>query len=495
MNKLYLTLLLLLLLAQPPAWGQFVGDSMHNHSQNPNYFSDPSGNPILLTGSHTWANFQEFGTEDQNKFDWSGYLDMMEEHGHNFMRLWVWEQSWKVSWTQEDVYIEPLPYQRTSQGKALDGKGKFDLAKFNQAYFDRLRSRIQEASERGIYVSIMLFQGWSMNMMDSENADPYDGHPFNGKNNINNIHFENTKQDADEVPTLHSMMLPEILKLQEAYVNKVIETVNDLDNVLYEIINEGGSIDWQYHMINFVKATEKNLPRQHLVGMTTRYHPYLLNKHLNESPADWISYTDEPEGRIFPKTSPLSNYGEDPPENTSGKVSILDTDHIWGIGGTYNWAWKAFCRGHNPVFMDPWQPLAGKLLRDNLFGVLVDGGISKNTRAYPDWELFRSNLGHIRELSRKVDLCNMYPQSGLTSTNYCLANPGKEYIIYFPEGGKATVDLTHSNTSYQVTWFIPVLNQWVVGTNTIEGGEYKAIVPPFSGAVVLWLKSINRSYE
>ena len=28
--------------------------------------------------------------------------------------------------------------------------------------------------------------------------------------------------------------------LQEAYVRKVIDTVNDLDNVLYEITNEAG---------------------------------------------------------------------------------------------------------------------------------------------------------------------------------------------------------------------------------------------------------------
>jgi hypothetical protein len=46
---------------------------------------------------------------------------------------------------------------------------------------------------------------------------------------------------------------------RKGYVRKVIDTVNDLDNVLYEISNEdtGSPADsaWQYHMIAFVKAT------------------------------------------------------------------------------------------------------------------------------------------------------------------------------------------------------------------------------------------------
>jgi hypothetical protein len=41
---------------------------------------------------------------------------------------------------------------------------------------------------------------------------------------------------------------------QEAYVTRIVETVNDLDNVLYEVSNESGSesVGWQYHMISFI---------------------------------------------------------------------------------------------------------------------------------------------------------------------------------------------------------------------------------------------------
>ena len=42
----------------------------------------------------------------------------------------------------------------------------------------------------------------------------------------------------------------------------------------------------------------------------------------------------------------------DPGAADGSKVSILDTDHIWGVGGTNTWVWRAFTRGHNPIYMD-----------------------------------------------------------------------------------------------------------------------------------------------
>jgi hypothetical protein len=35
------------------------------HPDNPRYFADSAGRTVWLTGSHTWANFQERGVEGQ----------------------------------------------------------------------------------------------------------------------------------------------------------------------------------------------------------------------------------------------------------------------------------------------------------------------------------------------------------------------------------------------------------------------------------------------
>ena len=83
---------------------------------------------------------------------------------------------------------------------------------------------------------------------------------------------------------------PAITLLQEAYVRKVIDTVNDLDNVVYEISNEShaDSVEWQYHMIDFVHRYEVGKAFQHPVLMTHVF-PGGTYEMLDRSPAEGIS--------------------------------------------------------------------------------------------------------------------------------------------------------------------------------------------------------------
>ena len=48
----------------------------------------------------------------------------------------------------EVYHYAPQPFVRSGPGTALDGKPKFDLTRLDQAYFDRLRSRVVEAGSR-----------------------------------------------------------------------------------------------------------------------------------------------------------------------------------------------------------------------------------------------------------------------------------------------------------------------------------------------------------
>ncbi len=42
----------------------------------------------------------------------------------------------------------------------------------------------------------------------------------------------------------------------------------------------------------------------------------------------------------------------------------------------------------------------------------------------------------------RIDLAASRPAGDLASTGYCLAVPGREYLVYLPEGGTATMDLS-----------------------------------------------------
>jgi hypothetical protein len=85
----------------------------------------------------------------------------------------------------------------------------------------------------------------------------------------------------------HTLAIAEVTALHKVYVRKVIDTVNDLDNGLYEIANESpkNSQDWQYHMIEYIKDYEATLPKQHPVGMTVD-HPGGDNGDLFASQAE-----------------------------------------------------------------------------------------------------------------------------------------------------------------------------------------------------------------
>src|SRR5829696_9329888 len=136
-------------------------------SSNPNYFARPDGTPVYLVGSHHWANFQNWGaTFPPPAFNYTTYLDWMQSNKQNFMRLWAVEQPYGGAWRSGAWYNDPMPYLRTGPGLAADGKPKFDVTKLDPAYFERMRTRIIQAGQKGIYVGIILFNGWSLESKD-----------------------------------------------------------------------------------------------------------------------------------------------------------------------------------------------------------------------------------------------------------------------------------------------------------------------------------------
>jgi hypothetical protein len=437
---------------------------------NPRYFTDGSGRAILLTGSHTWSVFHDNGgSYPPPVFDYDAYLDFLVAHGHNFLHLWNWEQSrWTLETADENYWFYPgPPFQRTGPGNAEDGKPKWDLKEFDQSYFDRMRERTIEAGNRGIYVSIPFFLGFSVDYPKAGHAlnNPWRGHPFNRTNNINNIDGDPNHDDSGS--ETHQLIVPAVTAIQEAYIRKVIDTVNDLDNVLYEISKESNpdSQDWQYHMINFIKDYEATKPKQHPVGMTVEY-PGGGNTELFDSPADWIS----PNGD--------GGYRDDPPAADGSKVIISDTDHLWGIGGDRQWAWKSFTRGMNPVFMDSYD-CAG-------YGV---GALPDCDPNNPTWVSLRLNLGYILTYANRMNLVAMTPRADLCSTGYCLTNPaasGAEYLVYLPSGGSVTVNLSATPGQLSVEWFNPSNGMTTTGGAT-AGGANRSLTAPFSGDAVLYI--------
>jgi hypothetical protein len=458
----------------PDTAGRRTRGPLQAGASNPRYFADRDGKAVYLTGSHTWNNLKDMGASNPPEpFDYDAYLDFLATHRHNFMRLWTWELS-RFSYDNTVTHAGPFPWLRTGPGIALDGMPRFDLTRFDPAYFKRLRDRVQAAGTRGIYVSIMLFEGHGLHA--SQTPWRWEGHPFHAGNNVNGIDGD-PNGDGRGLET-HMLEDRRITGLQEAYVREVIDAVNDLDNVLFEIANESGaySTEWQYHLIRYIQNYEREKPKQHPVGMTFQYTREEKSRGKNatlfQSPADWIS------------PNPDGGYRDNPPPAEGNKIILLDTDHLWGIGGDRSWVWKSFCRGHNPIFMDPYREAekdaAGKVRSD------WTGRLTVRTALDPRWDSVRKNMGYTRDYAVRLNLGATVPHSELASTGFCLAAPGAEYLVFQPEAGKPfTIQLVPGN--YRLEWFNPETG--IVA----HRGEFTAaavpgsFTPPFPGDAVLYL--------
>lgn len=409
----------------------------------------------------------------------------MTDRNLNFTRLWMFEHRYGMSYSAEPIVVSPHPYKLL---KSDDEKRttQFDLNQWNEEYFTRLKERIEIASENGIYVSVMLFQGWSLDKTGTASIDPWVSNYMNPANNIQKIGAKSGKVDSDTEPTVHSLMNPELLAFQLKYVDKVIETVNGFDNVLYEILNEGGAIDWIYYMIHYIRQKERNLPKQHPIGMSHRVSPRMLNADLENSPADWIAPADEPMDWMYPGSSFLDDMRYNLSDLKSNKVVILDTDHLWGCGGNYEWAWKAFLQGYNPIFMDPWDGLLGA---DTVRVAWLSP--CAQSRNYVQFELLRKNLGITRQVAQELDLKNCKPMPQLVSSRFCLANPGESYVVWVEAGKNLTINLFNAIGEFSVTWYNPVTLKFMEN-EPIRGGDYCVLQSPDVNNMIAIIARVNK---
>ena len=486
-------------------------------ADNPRYFTATAGDTagqkaVYLTGSHIWNNLHDgMGpgqgcAETPERFDYDAYLDFLAEHGHNFIRLWRWEQ-FKSQAAGGDFHLcmTPQPWPRTGPGAARDGKPRFDLDRFDEAFFERLRDRVVAAGRRGIYVGVMFFDGWALHL--SPAPDHVEGHPFHAANNVNGVGIGSIV-DYQVLP-----LDPRVQALQEAYIRKVVDTLHDLPNLLWEVANEssgGGEADpafaealglpmaewgdstaWQYWVIDTVKRHEQEMGYdRHPMGMTMQFpvpSQTKVNQPLYDSRAEWISpgYDDAvfaDGGHPMAPGSPQSRWLEDPPAADGRKVVISDTDHYAPGRGDALWAWKSFVRGHHPILMD-----FGIILGVNPPDPSAGGPMSSAA-----FEPARYAMGDTLRFADRMHLIDMEPRDDLSSTGYALANPGQEYLVLQPNGGEGSFTVHLEPGTYAAEWFGITDRRTVPGAaTTVEHSSATSFSPPpeLSGPAVLYLKS------
>ena len=141
--------------------------------------------------------------------------------------------------------------------------------------------------------------------------------------------------------------------------------------------------------------------------------------------------------------------------------------------------WENFTRGSQCLFMDPYLDPSHDPGRNNPAGGKPD----------PYWETLRKAMGHTRTIATRMNLAAMVPHDDLARARFCLADPGREYLVYLPGGGEAVIDLSGASGTFRVEWMDPAEGTTTMG-DAIAGGARRSFKAPVRGDAVLHIRSV-----
>jgi hypothetical protein len=228
------------------------------HPENPHYFLFRGKPAILVTSG------EHYGAVLNLDFDYTRYLDELASKGLNLTRTFTGvyrevESSFGITGNT----LAPLPgrficpFARSTTPGDFDGGNKFDLTRWDEAYFARLKDFLAQASRRGIVVELTLFCPMYEDVL-------WKASPMNAANNVNGI------GDCPRTE-VYALKHPDLLAVQEAVTRKIVRELRSFDNLYYEVCNEpyfgGVTREWQDRIISVIGETEADFPEKHLISL------------------------------------------------------------------------------------------------------------------------------------------------------------------------------------------------------------------------------------
>ncbi|MHC4750811.1 MAG: hypothetical protein ACYTFW_13155 [Planctomycetota bacterium] len=121
----------------------------------------------------------------------------------------------------------------------------------------------------------------------------------------------------------------------------------------------------------------------------------------------------------------------------------------------------------------------------NIFGSLASARFHRPDSGLGLSEKAQANIRSMRLLTDEMNIFTCAPGNNLLSDRssneaYCLANPAKEYAVYFPDGGEVTLDISSLKKPVTIRWLDIMKSQWS-NTRHIEGRSKLTLRCPSRG--------------
>ena len=435
------------------------------HPQNPHYFLYKEKPAILVTSG------EHYGAVLNLDFDYVAYLEELSSDGLNMTRTFTGAYVEPAGAFKIDLNtLAPLPerficpWARSATPGYANGGNKFDLTKWDQQYFTRLKDFMREAEKRNIIVELAMFcpfyedTQWKLS-------------PMNAINNING----GGPEDRTHVYTLDKSN--GLLAFQEALVRKLISELKGYSNLIYEICNEpyfgGVTMEWQHHIASLIGDEEKGFSQQHLISQNI---------------ANGTQKIENP----HPSVSVFNFHYATPP------VAVAQNYHLNKVIGDNETGFKG--NSDSTYRKEGWAfILAGGGLYNNLdYSFTADHENGKfeypSTQPGGGSPALREQLGHLQKFINRFDYLRMNPDSTVitgslpeTKRAQVLAEAGRQYAIYAFRKGPITFELSIPAGNYFVEYMDPLTGKYEKEQSVISDGRVSITSPPYQEDVAVKL--------
>lgn len=419
------------------------------HPENPRYLTY-GGKPFYVIGSGMESQCEPWS---RTISEWRAYLDMLHRNGFNRVRFFPWSFCWS-----EDLLPTFSPWA------LLNAKEfEYDLTRFNSEYWDFVKEILSMARERDIVVEYVLFDYCSL--ADGAGELCWTRHPFSALHN-NGGALPGGKGKPDiyaffDYSNLDLFVEPLRPKwpwqqrnqwYQQAYVKHTVDELTSFPNLYWEIMNEQGwkrieanGPEWTAHWLAFL---DKHDPNRHLraINAADVYDAMpgldIVCEHVIPFFAKQLT-TPELVVEIvhsnlrFGKPLVCDETGWFPPPSST-------EDRIWRrcteeqLANERRAFWYAFVAGGHWT-ATCWQDFE-----------------ERDTHRW---------IRHLADFVASVPYWLMEPHDELLEGAHCLAQPGRQYVIYLGSGGNVSLDLGgRSPSDFAMHWLDPRSGEWSEAT-------------------------------
>ncbi|MBF0432611.1 MAG: T9SS type A sorting domain-containing protein [Fibrobacteria bacterium] len=385
-----------------------------------------------------------------------------------------------------------LPWARSTQGTACDGKPKYDLSKYNDWYFERLKEFARLCDQKG---TILIHNFYMQHNLLETNAH-YVDFPWRPGNNIQNTGLPNNNPVANAFYDTTNAVRNE---LHKAYIYKCLNVLGDYHNVVHLVSEEytGGKAFIKY-WLNTVRSWEEETGKKVKVGLNgtkdvldalkdeedifmldLRYFWYEANGNLyapqggTEVPGRYVSG-----GTAAGSTSPeqvyrqIKEYRGKHPNKALLHAIIPDRKLLWG-----------FLMGGGSILLSQVQyegASSNKPYPTNEYIAPTTWGSVQHT-----YEFIGDNLP---ETFLKLKVSDKIKSN--EGNVWCLADSGVNYLVYSLHGKNIQLDLTDDSAEFDAKWLDPRTgNLSEANGGMITGGDVVIFDPPSNEDWALWLNN------